>query len=189
MEERIKKHLQTQYNFTSLEAGKIIYGFQVLLYELSKLLILILISILFHRTIEVFIITVVLMSIRSYCGGLHFSHYISCFVFTAGFYIAVIALSSYSLPENAIALGLVVSLAIFTLVGPITSVMRPRLKPADVQRYTRRVTYILLGYSALILVFETLPYRNIIFWVIVLQILQLLCARMTQKGEYYEKVI
>ena len=52
----------------------------------------------------------------------------------------------------------------------------------------KRVIFLLLIYSSILILFETLPYRNVIYWVIVLQIFQLLCARIARKGEIYEEV-
>ena len=83
---------------------------------------------------------------------------------------------------------MVLALGVFALVGPITSLMRPRLQPQDVQHYSKRVIFLLLIYSSILILFETLPYRNVIYWVIVLQIFQLLCARIARKGEIYEEV-
>ncbi len=188
MREKLKSYLQVQLKFDSLDADKIIYGLQGLFYESSKLFILFILALPLGYADEVLISTIVLLSIRCNCGGLHFSHYISCFLFTSAFYIAVIILSAYPIPDTFLSLGLLVSLSIFTLIGPITSTMRPRLTPAEVYKYSHRVTFLLLFYSTLLILLETLPYRNVIYWVIVLQIFQLLCAKIARKGEGYEKI-
>lgn len=180
--------LQSQFNFTHLESERIIYCIQVIIEELSKLVILLLISFPLGHTNKVLIVTIVLLSIRCNCGGLHFSNYINCFLFTTIFYASAIVLSYYPLPNSILSLGLLISLGIFAITGPITSPMRPRLSPREVQKYSRRVTLFLIIYSTALILLESLPYRNLIYWVIVLQIFQLLCARITQKGEVYEKV-
>lgn len=46
---------------------------------------------------------------------------------------------------------------------------------------------ILLIYTVAYLVMENVPHRNIIFWSIILQIIQLFCAKLARKGEIYEK--
>lgn len=188
MTERLKSYLQVELKFNSLEADKVIYGLQGLLSESSKLLIIFAISLSLGYADQVLIATIVLLSIRCNSGGLHFSHYISCFLFTSAFYITTIILSAYPVPNTFLALGLLVSLGVFTLIGPITSTMRPRLTPAEVDKYSHRVTFLLLFYSALLILLEALPYRNVIYWVIVLQIFQLLCAKIARKGESYEKI-
>ncbi len=188
MREKIKCYLQNQHKFSSSDADKILYGLEGLLSECSKLLFLLMISLPFGYFDEVIVLTFVLLSIRSYCGGLHFSHYFSCFVFTCTFYAVIIRLSLLPLSQVGMALGLLFSLAVFSLIGPITSPMRPRLQDAQVKKYSQRVIILLTIYSALIISLETLPYRTIIYWVIVLQIFQLLCAKIARKGEHYEKV-
>jgi accessory gene regulator protein AgrB len=186
--EKIKSYLQFQLNFSSLDADKILYCIKGVLSEFSKLLIIFLVALPFGYADEILIATFVLLSIRCNCGGLHFSHYISCLMFTSAFFVTVVFLSGYPLPNIFLALGLLISLGAFTIIGPITSSMRPRLTPSEVQKYSHRVTFLLLFYSSVLILLESLPYRNLIYWVIVLQIFQLLCAKVARKGEIYEKI-
>ena len=187
MEKKFKAYLQDEFQFSSLDAGRIIYAIKAIFSELSKLLIALLVALPLGYADEVLIATIVLLSIRCNSGGLHFSHYISCFLFTSAFYVMAIALSRYPLSNGYLALGLLLSLGIFLITGPITSVMRPRLTAAEVKKFSHRVIILLLVYSSLLILLETLPYRELIYWVIVLQIFQLLCAKIARKGEIYEK--
>lgn len=189
MEEKFKTYLQDEFQFSSLDAGRIIYAIKAIFSEASKLLIAFLAALPFGYADEVLIATIVLLSIRCNSGGLHFSHYISCFLFTSAFYVTAIALSRYPLSNGYLALGLLLSLGIFLITGPITSVMRPRLTAAEVKKYSHRVIILLLVYSGLLILLEPLPYRELIYWVIVLQIIQLLCAKFARKGEIYEKAV
>lgn len=189
MEKKFKAYLQDEFQFSSLDAGRIIYAIKAIFSELSKLLIALLVALPLGYADEVLIATIVLLSIRCNSGGLHFSHYISCFLFTSAFYVMAIALSRYPLSNGYLALGLLLSLGIFLITGPITSVMRPRLTAAEVKKFSHRVIILLLVYSSLLILLETLPYRELIYWVIVLQIFQLLCAKFARKGEIYEKTV
>ncbi len=189
MEKKFKAYLQDEFQFSSLDAGRIIYAIKAIFSELSKLLIALLVALPLGYADEVLIATIVLLSIRCNSGGLHFSHYISCFLFTSAFYVMAIALSRYPLSNGYLALGLLLSLGIFLITGPITSVMRPRLTAAEVKKFSHRVIILLLVYSSLLILLETLPYRELIYWVIVLQIFQLLCAKIARKGEIYEKTV
>ena len=189
MEKKFKAYLQDEFQFSSLDAGRIIYAIKAIFSELSKLLIALLVALPLGYADEVLIATIVLLSIRCNSGGLHFSHYISCFLFTSAFYVMAIALSRYPLSKGYLALGLLLSLGIFLITGPITSVMRPRLTAAEVKKFSHRVIILLLVYSSLLILLETLPYRELIYWVIVLQIFQLLCAKIARKGEIYEKTV
>lgn len=189
MKEKLLTRLQEQYKFSMLEAKRIIYAIEAILSESSKIVILLAISMVFHCVDQAIVITVVLLSIRCYSGGLHFSHYVSCLGFSLLFYAAAILLSRYPLSETGIALGLILSLSIFTLTGPITSVMRPALTAAEFSKYKQHTTWVLLCYSVILISWKTLPYRKMIYWVIVLQILQLLCAHFARKGEHHEKMV
>ena len=192
MEKKFKAYLQDEFQFSSLDAGRIIYAIKAIFSELSKLLIALLVALPLGYADEVLTrrsSDLVLLSIRCNSGGLHFSHYISCFLFTSAFYVMAIALSRYPLSNGYLALGLLLSLGIFLITGPITSVMRPRLTAAEVKKYSHRVIILLLVYSSLLILLETLPYRELIYWVIVLQIFQLLCAKFARKGEIYEKTV
>ncbi len=189
MEKKFKAYLQDEFQFSSLDAGRIIYAIKAIFSELSKLLIALLVALPLGYADEVLIATIVLLSIRCNSGGLHFSHYISCFLFTSAFYVTAITLSRYPLSNGYLILGLLLSLGIFLITGPITSVMRPRLTAAEVKKFSHRVIILLLVYSSLLILLETLPYRELIYWVIVLQIFQLLCAKIARKGEIYEKTV
>ncbi|CDD34129.1 accessory gene regulator B [Roseburia sp. CAG:309] len=188
MRKKLKNYLQTQFHFSSLEADRILYGFESIVSEAVKFVILFFIALPLGYADEMLVATIVLLSIRSNSGGLHFSHFFSCLAFTVVFYTAAIGLAQYPLSSKFLSLGLILTLGVFAWVGPITSIMRPRLQTKDVQRYSRRVIFLLLIYSSILITFETLPYRNVIYWVIVLQIFQLLCARIARKGEIYEEV-
>lgn len=184
---KIKQYLQNNLNYNTFEIEKIIYGLQAILSELSKLLIALIISFYFGCMDKVIVATIVLLSIRSNSGGLHFLHYISCFAFTMAFYASVIIISCFPLSNTCVALGLQISLGIFAYIGPITSCMRPKLKPYEIKKYSNRVIFLLLIYSILLISVETLPYRETIYWAIVLQIFQLFCAKVARKGGTDEK--
>lgn len=188
MKKKLKSYLQNQFSFTSNETEQILYSIQGIVAELSKFFILFFISLPLGYADKVLIATIVLLSIRCNCGGLHFSHYISCFIFTTLFYYFAILLSTCPLPDSFLAFGLLVCSGLFTFIGPITSPMRPRLQPSEVQKYSHRVSLLLFMYSSALILLKTLPYRNLIYWVIVLQIFQLLCAKIARKGELYEKI-
>lgn len=189
MKDKILTYLQTQHNFSLLESKKIIYALEAILSESSKIIILLALAIPFQCVSEFILITVVLLSIRCYSGGLHFSHYISCLGFSLLFYAITILLARYPLSDVGIALGLILSLGTFALIGPITSVMRPKLTAAEFSKYSHHTIFILIFYSVVLLSWKTLPYRNTIYWVIVLQIFQLLCAHFVQKGGLHEKTV
>ena len=107
MKNKLKNYFQTQFHFSSLEADKILYGLEALVSESVKFLILLFIALSLGYADEMLVATIVLLSIRSNSGGLHFSHFFSCLAFTTAFYAAVIGLAQHPLPPKLFSLGLV----------------------------------------------------------------------------------
>lgn len=183
----IYKRIQNTYHFTDLEMRRLDFTLTVFFYEISKFIIL---AILFSAVglfQEYAISILVLMPIRIFSGGIHFNHYISCFLFTSVFFTVPVLLRSVS-PDGPVRLGcMAICLLVTYLIGPVTSQKRP---PITYKRYTlfRLIsTGLLLVDLFLSEVFRVLPYENICFWVIVLQTIQLICARLARKGDIYEK--
>ena len=77
MKNKLKNYFQTQFHFSSLEADKILYGLEALVSESVKFLILLFIALSLGYADEMLVATIVLLSIRSNSGGLHFSHFFS----------------------------------------------------------------------------------------------------------------
>ena len=93
MRKKLKNYLQTQFHFSSLEADRILYGFESIVSESVKFLILFFIALPLGYADEMLVATIILLSIRSNSGGLNFSHFFSCLAFTMVFYTAAIGLA------------------------------------------------------------------------------------------------
>lgn len=183
----IYRTIQNTYHFTDLEMKRLNYTLTVFFYEISKFIILAIVFSAAGLFQEYLVSILVLMPIRIFSGGIHFNHYTSCFLFTSAFFTAPILLQSVSVTEP-VRLGILVLCLLTTfLIGPVTSQKRP---PITYKRYTmfRLISSgLLLIYIFLLEVFRVLPYENICFWVIILQTIQLICARAARKGDIHEK--
>lgn len=118
-EEQIEKLFSNTISFFTLEADKILYGLEGIVSESVKFLILLFIALSLGYADEMLVATIVLLSIRSNSGGLHFSHFFSCLAFTTAFYAAVIGLAQHPLPPKLFSLGLVLALGVFALVDQL----------------------------------------------------------------------
>ena len=124
-----------------------------------------------------------LTSLRNFFGGLHCKRYASCFSFTFAFSSAGIVLSHLIVLNNKFQISLLaVIILISATTKPVTSASRPPLSAKLETIYRCCGMTILFIYFALFLTTQTFPYRNLCFWVIVLQTMQLTAASL-KKGE------
>lgn len=170
-------------NFSPREIELLRYFYLCFLYESSKFIIMFVFFSLFHLQIEFCIEVFVLLSIRSFYGGIHFEHYSSCFAFTLIFFGIGLLLSESAYLNN----GSQICILFFCLIvswtiKPITSKNRPKLSHRQEMRYHFLGMLLLFIYLLLFITLKTFPYKNICFWVIVLQTTQLVVARIFQKG-------
>lgn len=163
---------------TQLELARLKYVFICLLSEGSKFIIMYTIFYLLQLKTEYCIAVFVLLSVRNFSGGIHLKHYISCLLFTFSFFSGVIYCSKILLIPEMIQCILLfcTALALF-IIGPITSDNRPELTQKQMRIYKSIGSFVLIIYALIFLCMKTFPYQNLIFWVIVFQILQLAAAK------------
>ncbi len=180
--EAIKKHLKK--TFTSYQLELLRYLYLCITYEGSKFLILLIFFSFFHLGVEFCMEVLFLLALRNFFGGLHFNHYISCFAFTLAFSSTGIALSHLAILDNNLQISLLsIAILISAVTKPVTSTCRPPLSVMQENIYHCCGMFVLFAYFAFFLTIQTFPYRNLCFWVIILQTLQLTTARLLMKGE------
>lgn len=139
---------------------------------------------------EYLITLIVLLSVRNFSGGIHLKHYTSCLVFTFTFILGIILVSRVLVlnPVTESLILLAAALLLF-ITGPVTSTNRPDLSLEQNKAFRRTGAVIILIYSVLFLCMRTLTCHDLIFWVIVFQILQLITAKMIkERREHHEKL-
>ncbi|MCM1236397.1 MAG: accessory gene regulator B family protein [Ruminococcus flavefaciens] len=180
--EAVREHLKN--TFTSYELELLRYLYLCIAYDGSKFLILLIFFNLFHLGREFCMGILFLLSLRNFFGGLHFNHYTSCFAFTFAFSSAGIALSHLVLLDKQLQTGLLLIIVLVSAnIKPVVSANRPPLSVRQEKIYHACGMTVLLIYFVLFLTLQTFPYRNICFWVIILQTLQLVAAKLSTKGE------
>lgn len=180
--------IQNVYGFTDQEIRRMQYTLSVIGYEGSKLIVFGLLFGILGLFMEYLVTLAVLLPIRIFAGGLHFNHYSSCFLFTAFFLVCPLALR-HIMPPDGIQIALLAACMLTTLaIGPIPSIKRP---PFSYRRYTQfRLIAggVIAIYLFIFAVIREFPGKNICFWVILLQTIQLICAKLVRKGDtIYEK--
>lgn len=180
--EAVKEHLKN--TFTSYELELLRYLYLCIAYDGSKFLIMLIFFSFFHLGREFCMEILFLLSLRNFFGGLHFKHYSSCFAFTFAFSSVGIILSHLVVLDKQLQISLLaVIILLSAAIKPIVSANRPPLSTKQESIYHCCGMTVLLVYFVLFLTLQTFPYRNICFWVIILQTLQLIAAKLLMKGE------
>ena len=185
-----KKSTLEKTELTKLENARIHYLFLCLFSEGSKFLIMYIIFHALHMTGEYLITLIVLLSVRNFSGGIHLKHYTSCLIFTFTFILGIILVSRVLVLNPVIeSLILLAAASLLFITGPVTSTNRPDLSLEQNKAFRRTGAVIILIYSVLLLCMRTLTCHDLIFWVIVFQILQLIAAKMIkERREHHEKL-
>lgn len=180
--ETIKKHLKS--TFSSYELGLLRYSYLCVIYDVSKFIVLFMFFYFLHLGKEFCIEILFLTSLRNFLGGFHCNHYATCLAFSFVFSSVGIMLSHLVLLNNKFQIGLLaVIILVSAITKPITSVNRPPLSAKLEKIYHCCGMTVLFVYFGLFLTTNTFPYRNLCFWVIVLQTMQLAVANLNKKGE------
>ena len=181
--------IQESYQFTDKEMACMDYTFKVFFYEASKFLLYFWFFFYIGKFSEFVVCLIALLPLRWISGGLHLKHYWSCFLFSFLFFsVIILALDGCVLPQAVEIILLILCNVFLYLIGPVTSEKRKTMTQKRYQCIRYMSSGILLIYTILYFVLENVPHRSIVFWSIILQIIQLFCARLVRKGEIYEKV-
>ena len=180
--------IQTTYDFTDFEMQKMNFTISVFKCEGSKLIILGIVFAVLGLFREYAILMLTLVPVRMFSGGIHFDHYYSCFLFTTLFSFLPILLTGITLPHSVQVVVMAASIGITYLVGPVTSKKRPPIPYKRYWVFRLFSTGVVLFWFFVFAFAGAFPYRNLCFWVIALQTIQLICAKIARKGELiYEK--
>lgn len=172
------EYLRLQFSYDDNEIAKIKYSLEAFLYEFEKLVILLIIFSLLGKTHEFIISTIVLFTIRPIAGGLHFSKFINCFLFTLIFFVlAIIILPLIPLKKTTIIIILFVSLIINYLFSPISSKNRPNKDYKTNTKFKLLSSIIILVHSTIILYFKNINVLSCYIWIIALQSVQLIISK------------
>lgn len=180
--------IQNAYHFSDFEIAKMNYTLTVFAYEISKLILLTAFFLSIGYIKEFFISICILLPLRSISGGLHMGHYFSCLICTFLFFcIPILFLNRIILPYSVQLLTLFAATFSVFLIGPVPSKKRPLLTQ---KRY--RITRLLSGglmlfNSSILIYFPSFSCRNLWYWILILQAVQLMIARILRKGAVYIK--
>ena len=178
MFESIKK----TYDFSDYQIAQLRFFFLSMFSEISKLL---LISLFFIDRLPLFIWTIIIFQVfRSSCGGLHCKTYWGCFFVSLGYMILSIRILPL-IPTDKLfqIVTLFLCIIVSYRIGPLTSVLHPVLSEAVNIRLKNRVFFLIFIYLTILYIVPQNPYLVVGYWVIILNTLQLIAAKIQKKEE------
>lgn len=181
------EYLRLQFSYDDDEIAKIKYSLEVFLYDFEKLLILFIIFFQINKSKEFVLCTLVLISIRTFAGGMHFNTFRHCFLASLLiFVLSIVILPMIPLNLLLVSIILLVSFIINVIYSPITSIHRPKKtdKTKNIFRFVSSL--IILMHSINILLLNRQSYLNCYIWIIAIQSIQLIFAKEMLKNETKE---
>ena len=135
-------YLQKTYGYTDFQIGQIRYVIMSLLSEFSKLFIMGIFFYSTHMFGEYITAAFILCMIRTGAGGLHFKHYVTCFLFSFGIFFAGITMGVHFSCSKLYALViLTICIIIHFLCAPIVSSYRPTPSGVMIRKIKTSVFY------------------------------------------------
>ncbi len=174
--------IDTNMNISEHDKKMLIFSITCIFYDVSKLLLFMILFALLHR-LDLFLFAfVILLPLRLSSGGLHFKHYISCLFFSLGYFLLVtIPLTGISIPLGSVIISLGLCTMINGVLSPILSASRPPLPEHELIRCKKK-TLLATGFGILLLILSYhTKYFAVGYWTILLHSVQLIIAKLRKK--------
>lgn len=178
----IKKYLKDKYYLSNYQIAQLCFLFKTLFSEISKIIIM---GILLHNHLPAYFFSLfVMLFLRCSTGGLHFYTYAGCLL-TSILYItlSIRILPNISLPVYLQLLLLLLCIGICYRIGPIVSKYRPTPSQQLFVRGRNTTCTFIFIYALAIYIIPANHLMTAGFWTIILHSLQLIVAKIRQKGD------
>ncbi|WP_352420139.1 accessory gene regulator B family protein [Proteiniborus sp.] len=183
--DKIHNYFKNHINLSEYDSIKLKYILEVILNELSKIIVLFLIFSFLNEQRSFIYCLISLIPLRAYTGGIHYKTYMGCLIFSGIFFLISIYLSNKFSPNYFnVMIQLVFSLLVIVLLAPITSKTRPKYSNKKILKFKFFSILIVLFHFIMYFATKNNPYFAKSIWVITLQCIQLLIAK---GGLLYEK--
>lgn len=174
--------IRRKYDFSDYQIAQLRFFFLSAFSEISKLLM---ISLFFLDDLPLFFWTIALFQVfRSSCGGLHCKTYWSCFLVSLAYMFTAIRILPL-IPVSTLfqMVTLLLCIIITHRIGPLISVLHPVLSESVNRRLKNRVLVLIFIYLVILYMIPQNPYLIVGYWVIILNTLQLVVAKLQKKEE------
>lgn len=178
----LSNFIDENLNINEHDKKMLIFSITCIFYDVSKLLLFIIIFALLHR-LDLFLFAfILLLPLRLSSGGLHFKHYTSCLLFSLGYFLLVtIPLAGISIPGEITLISLGLCTIVNGVLSPILSASRPPLPENKIIRCKKKTLLATsFGFLLLILFYQT-KFFAVGYWTILLHSVQLIIAKLRKK--------
>lgn len=175
-------YMRENLDYTDYDIVLLKYRLTALFYDLSKLILMAVFFGFIGYLSEYFFSVIILLSLRTSIGGLHFKTYWGCFLFTFIFFIIGVVFLPKLYPDKIIIIiSLFICMIITNLIGPIVSCYRKMPDGIAIRKTKIKTSTIIFFYSLIIYIIPKNHYIPIGFWIIIMQTSQLLFAFLQKK--------
>ncbi|MCM1158865.1 MAG: accessory gene regulator B family protein [Bacteroidales bacterium] len=175
--------LKVNLGYSTEEIELIQYGLSAMLMEFSKFIFLFILFTLIGKPLEYLFGIFILLLLRTNTGGLHFSTYLGCLMFSTFILYSGCVYLPAAVPVSDIDMLLLLlgCITITYLIGPVVSKTRPL--PDTLQAKVSRIkTFkVIFIYFIIVFLFPESIFIRIGFWIIMLQSAQLVIAYVLRK--------
>ena len=184
----VSGYLKTTFGYTDFQIGQIRYTVMSVLSETSKLILMGIFFLVTGR-FRFFLTAALLMCLLRTCtGGVHFKHYISCFLVSFFILSACVFIPvwiPYGLDPSRYLMALLsAACAVCNYrLAPVVSSYRPEPGEALVRRSRRQSAGIIIFCAILLLILPFSQYTVTGFWTILLHTAQLAAAKIWKRRE------
>ena len=175
----LSNFIDENMNISERDKKMLIFSITCIFYDVSKLLLFVIIFALLHR-LDLFLFAfVILLPLRLSSGGLHFKHYTSCLFFSLGYFLLVtIPLAGINVPWAIMIISLGLCTIVNGVLAPIRSASRPPLPENAIIRCKKK-TLLATAFAILLLVlFYQTKFFAVGYWTILLHSVQLIIAKL-----------
>lgn len=170
-------YIQKNFDFTDYQMAQLRFAFMTLASELSKALI---IGLLFINKLPLFLWALFIFQLmRQATGGIHCKGYLGCLITSIVFiFLSISILPMVSISRLLQLFILLICITVSYLIGPITSDLHLPLKEEFIHKAKLRSVSIIVVYMVVIFIFSQNLFISVGFWVIFLNTLQLIIAKI-----------
>lgn len=162
--------------FTTDEEEQMLYSLEVILSELSKIIVLIFLFSLVHKSMDALLILAFTVPLRINIGGFHMKKYSSCLMVSFVYCSVIIALGHYTTIHQQILLGLsAICFFIVYLIAPVIPLERLEAQSLPKHRLKFRALLVISIYISTFLMWNS-KYAHYTQWVTIVQTVLLLCS-------------
>lgn len=179
---RIKEYLKRKYGLSNYQVAQLAFVFKTASAELSKILIM---GIIFHSNLKLYTFLLIIMcSLRTFSGGLHFSTYTRCLLASSMYIGSIISiLAQITLPMYVRLFLLTFAIIACYTIGPVLSKYRTHFPERQLYLCRNITCFIIFIYTIIMYIIPENSYLVAGFWMIILHSLQLYVAKIRKKGE------